>query len=790
MAREACALAVGTLILVALGVFVALRIDVTTDITQFLPGSDVDQDVAVARQLVAGELSRTMVLLVEAGSTEQAVRAGREFEAELRADPGVAEAMAFLEAGPPEGVEEALWQLYRPRKFSFLAADADAVAAKLTENSLREAAAKLKQQLASPLSSLLSRVAPEDPTLVLPGLFKQLAGGRGEGLRVVDGRFVTDDGMAAVLFVGTRAAASNTNAQRPFLAAVRALFDRMAEASGERLSLAESGANRFAVRSESAIKADIQRVSIGSIAGVVLFFLLLFGSLRLVVMVLPVLGAGFLTGTTACLLLFGSVHGLTLAFGAAMIGVSIDYAVHFHCHQVLAPHPQGARQTLNGILGGLSLSAATTVLGFLALVVSAFPGLREMAVFAAFGIAGALTATIVLLPGMAVHRPPTSFGRWVLVRIGAVLSPGGGRRAWLALPVVVVVALTALGLPMLRWNDGIADLNRLDPVLLAEDEAVRSRVMRYEQRRLVVAIGDDEQAALRVNDSIARVLGAAERDGVLGGSRSLATMLPSVEQQLAVDAAVRGDTGLWPRMRQALRGQGFRAEAFEPFRQALAEPSAAPLRYEDLAASPLASLARPFVVTMGEDVGVVSFLRELRDEGALRARLAEVDGARLIDIEAVLSNAYGAYRQRMIWLLSCGLLAVVGLVMLRHRALRPTVVAVCPAMLAAAGTIGLLSLAGQELNLLSLVALLMVVSMGVDYGVFLAETRGRPAVLEATHLAVFVAGISTTLGLGLLAFSDQPALLSIGSTAGIGILMCLVLAPTSCALVGAAAKTT
>ena len=298
----------------------------------------------------------------------------------------------------------------------------------------------------------------------------------------------------------------------------------------------------------------------------------------------------------------------------------------------------------------------------------------------------------------------------------------------------------------------------------------------------MVALGEDRQAALRVNDRVAAVLTAAERDGLIGGSRSLAAMLPSIDRQQAVDAAVRSSPELWPRMRDALVEEDFRAEAFEPFRQALAAEPPPPLGYEDLMASPLAPLVRPFIVSMEKEFGVVSFVGELRDEDRLRELLGEVEGARLVDIETVLSGAYVAYRQRMIWLLTVGLLAVVSLVGLRHRALRPTLMALCPALLAAAGAVGVLALAGQQLNLLSLVALLMVVSMGVDYGVFLAETCARPKALRATHLSVFVAGVSTILGFGLLTFSDQPALFSIGSAAGLGVLLCLLLAPTTCAI--------
>ncbi len=44
-----------------------------------------------------------------------------------------------------------------------------------------------------------------------------------------------------------------------------------------------------------------------------------------------------------------------------------------------------------------------------------------------------------------------------------------------------------------------------------------------------------------------------------------------------------------------------------------------------------------------------------------------------------------------------------------------------------------------------MVALLLVLSMGVDYGVFLAESRADPEGLAATVLSVLVACLSTVL---------------------------------------------
>ncbi|HZJ72969.1 MAG TPA: hypothetical protein VFF36_18680, partial [Planctomycetota bacterium] len=151
-AREARALVAGLIALAALGAFVAARLKVSADITRLLPGGEVDADALLAKELTTGEPSRTLLLIVDAADTEAAVAASRDFEAALRAEPRVAEALEFLEGGPPAGLEDALWRLYEPRRLAFLASDAAQVPGLLTDGALRAAAADLKRRLALPLS--------------------------------------------------------------------------------------------------------------------------------------------------------------------------------------------------------------------------------------------------------------------------------------------------------------------------------------------------------------------------------------------------------------------------------------------------------------------------------------------------------------------------------------------------------------------------------------------------------------------------------------------------------------
>jgi predicted exporter len=96
-----------------------------------------------------------------------------------------------------------------------------------------------------------------------------------------------------------------------------------------------------------------------------------------------------------------------------------------------------------------------------------------------------------------------------------------------------------------------------------------------------------------------------------------------------------------------------------------------------------------------------------------------------------------------------------------------------------------LVLAGFSLNLLHVVCVLLVLSMGVDYGVFLVESRTHPQQVAATVLSLLACCLSTVLAFGLLAMSSNPALRAIGLTTGLGVLASLVLAPTALILFGA-----
>jgi predicted exporter len=600
--------------------------------------------------------------------------------------------LTFLQGGPPKGTDQAMWELYQPRSLSFAARNREAARELVTEAGLRRTVEDLKRRLQSPLSTLVSRIAPQDPFLALPHLFESLDQGQGQSLSIVDERFIAEDRYAVLLF-GTRDSALDADAQRAVFAGLKAAFRRL---NNSALKLETSSLARYSIQAERTIKSDIQRITWVSVIGMLTLCLLLFGSLRLMLLALVPVAAGMLAGLTTTLLIYGQVHGLTLAVGASLIGVCIDYVVHFYAHQLLVPaeHPFG---TMRRIWTGLLLGCSTTAIGFLVLAGSSFPGLRQISLFASSGVVVALATTRWVVPMLVDKR---SVSKPLLRRLAEGLQSslvfvhGSGKsarlRGWTLL--ALAIAMSATGAWCVTWDDDMANLAKADPQLQAEDERVRQRVGRFDMSRFVVAAGADEEHALQVNDQVTEILLRARQAGDLGGWQNIASLLPSQRTQRQVADVLR-DPRLGSRLSAVLEEQGFNVDLFQPFFQkqshrASSQPEPPPpLTYRDLSGSNLAALVRPFRIQLPGKTAFVTFLRDVKDPAALGADIAQVPGATLIDQGALMTSASESYRKRMVQLLVLGLLLVWLTLLVRYRNLRMSLAAFAPALLSAGVTV-------------------------------------------------------------------------------------------------------
>ncbi|MEZ4452428.1 MAG: DUF3261 domain-containing protein [Nannocystaceae bacterium] len=585
-------------VLAILAAIVGLRWSVTTDITHFLADHEDAELAAISRELAGSELTRAWIVTIGGAPEEEVAAAAVELRDRLSQESG----LRPMARGLGDAAED-FYRIFYPRRFYFFSDDPEAAAAALDDAALRERARELLRGLSLPQAPLYKQIAPGDPLLTFPAILDRLRAAEAGGLHPVGDALVTGEGHA-VLFLATDASPFDGAAMAPVAAAIDRAIAEVDAAHGGRLEIEQSAVARFALTAERSIRADVTRISILSTLGLLLVFLVMLRSPRLVVLVLLPLAVGVLAAMAATLLLFGAIHGLTLAFGATLIGVAIDYSVHFFNHHMLDPAPGGPTATLRRIWPGLALGAATTVAGFLGLAWTSFPGLREMAVFACVGVVGALLAVRLLLPPLMPTSPaPGAIQRAAAALCGRALAAMGRARRGLALALVVVVGLTALGLGRLEFVDDIRAFSQVDPELLAEDERVRGRVSRMDAGRFFIAIGDDEEAALDRSDALARRLGDALAAGEVAEVRSLHALVWSAALQRRSLAALRAAPGLVDRVNAAYEAEGFRPGALAPFARDLAAEPPPPLTIADLEGTALAELVHAFRVDLGRRVG-------------------------------------------------------------------------------------------------------------------------------------------------------------------------------------------
>jgi len=303
-------------LLAVLSAYCVSRLELTNSITHFIPSKDEAELVELSLELVDSPLARRMVLSI-GGGPERVGVAAKLAEA-LRSHPEV----AWIETGFDEEALRRIFELYFDRRV-FLAAEAPAVEIPemLEPRALEERATRLRSRLGQPDSILVSQTAPADPL----GLFERIV----ERIRAAQparasagNRFASAEGDHAIVLLGLTSSPFDSKRQTALLQYIEAEFTRLAAAGGSGLVLEQSGVNRIAVATERSVRRDGNLISAVSITVVCLLFLLVFRSLRhLLIAILTPLG-GFAAALAVALSFSAPVHGITLAFGFALIGSS------------------------------------------------------------------------------------------------------------------------------------------------------------------------------------------------------------------------------------------------------------------------------------------------------------------------------------------------------------------------------------------------------------------------------------------------------------------------------------
>ena len=744
-----------------------MRVDMS--ISHFLPSSEDRRSADLLRSLAESDLTSTMVIDVSGAEEDAQLLTAQHLRDRLLALPTT----GTVRSGVDDRAKQAISEFFVAYPSSaFLPPGA------FEPPDIEARVDDLKASLAGPLGSVMAKLAPRDPLGATSGLLRTLRDVQGKGLTSKEGILLSDDGAHAFLFWTPKGSAFDASLQRKNLEDLKSAFEGARTNPTMRVEL--SGVAPFTVHSEAQIHGDIQRIGTFSTIGILLLFGVMFRSWRMLLLGLVPLAFGSMVAMTVSHFLFGSVHGLTLAFGTSLLGVGIDYAEHYFAHYALEPGP-GPNQVMRTVWPGLWMGALTTVAGLLALAWADFPGALQMAVFSSLAVAGALVGTRLLLPPwmpLDYARPPLPLK---LERVAeSLLGFLRRHRSWAFLPIAITLVV-AIGLLKVTFIDDMSALLEIDPKITQEDERVRSRIAGSDPGRFAIVLGDSETAAVEQLDLAHEELLQSQKEGLVQSFMPLGALLRSPRVQAKNLEAARASL---PLVMAALTSHGFRADLFQPYVDSITKDGN-PITLAGLLASPLEAFVRPVSPKLGSQQAFVIPLGGVKSPAELRAR---VPHALIVDEGALLRESYHHVRTRVMGLVAIGLVFVAGLLLFRYRTLRLAMSALFPAVLAVICTVACLGWLSIRLNILHAIGLSLVLSMGVDYGIFIVEARASSHGAARSLVSILTATITTILSFGLLALSANPALRSLGLTISIGMTLSFVLCPSAVVLLTARAE--
>jgi predicted exporter len=757
------------LVFMLVGIVVVWNSRFSTDISFFLPSNPSTEQRALVEQLQDGAVSRLLMISVEGGDVEQRAAVSRELRQRLAANP----AYVSVQNGEAGGLEGARDVLLRHRYQLSPAVTPE----RFTVAGLHTAVGDTIDRLSSPIAMMFKPYLTRDPTGELLEVIGQFNPGIQPEIRA--GVWASRNGERAMLLVQTRALGADTDGQAFAIASVRESFEQVVQSDGRSdLVLQISGPGQFAVQARETIKSEISRLFLISMGGIVGVLLWVYRSPRLLALGLMPMLSGALAGVVMVSLVYGTVFGITVGFGSALIGEAVDYAIYFFV--------QSGRLGLDNwrrlFWPTVRLGVMTSALGFGALLFSGFPGLSQLGLYALTGVVTAALVTRFVLPTLAgAQISVPAPGPWVHKML-ALLNLAHHFRAAVLFLAVLAGAYLWLQRDTL-WDANLSALSTVSQSEAALDTRMRADLAAPDARYLVTINAADQESALQIAERVGVQLDRLVETGAIGGYDSPARILPSEMRQSQRLASIPAQDVLEARLQTALVDSPLAADKLAPFvADAQAARNAGVMRRADLDGSALA-LAVDSMLMLRPDGGW-SVMMPLRPapgaDGAdilveqLRASL-DGSGALFVDMKTEFDALYSGYVDEAVQLSLAGFLAIVLLLALSLRSTTRLLRVLLALMLTVVGVIAMLHLAGERLHLLHLVGMLLIVAVGSNYALLFDRAAGGEPLDAATMMSMAVATITTVIGFGTLALSSVPVLQAIGITVGPGALLALLL---------------
>ncbi|MBO1256752.1 MMPL family transporter [Alteromonas sp. 5E99-2] len=520
------------------------------------------------------------------------------------------------------------------------------------------------------------------------------------------------------------------------------------------VNVLHSGIFFFAVDSAQSAKGDIQRIAIGSIAGILFLMLLVFRSLLPLLLSLSSIAIGVGFGVLTSTLVFGSIHVLTIVFGASLIGIVVDYSLHYFYHFLSEKKQHNDKKLLRAMI----LSVITSLVGYGALGLSNLLILKKIALFSCSGLLLAWLSVMIFGPLIA-KRPIVARQTTLMFIINCVQKVFASRPKYLASAGMVIGIASALFIVFgsIKTNDDPRQFFHVSQSLIAQEKEVSAVTQVFEPGRYLVVEGTNSDDIYTTLSLFYSQLGSHRQN-----LTSVLDWLPSKttqEQNYKLQSALYNDGGIVDLFFQKL---GMTESYSNDIKADYLNAKHHHLDFTTLRNTVPA--LPPLWIEKNDSVYSFVLIKKNSDLEKIALISQQIDNISYINSLGEAISALKDQRIKATKLLAVAYLLIAIMLFFYYRQLSSITLLLIP-LVASLVTIASVAFIGQSVTVFHVMALFLVLGLGMDYIIFAKEMTDTHAV---TQQAILLSAVTSLLSFGLLAFSSMPIVNAFGSTILIG----------------------
>ena len=601
--------------------------------------------------------------------------------------------------------------------------------------------------------------------------------------QVHENHVFTPDGNTMLAFLEPAFSSGETGNNDALVGIVDAAVDSLA-AEFPTVDVHYFGGPVMSVYNARQIKRDTYATSIVALVIIILFILCVFKRRRSIFLILCPAIYGAVFALAMSWITRGSISGIAVGAGTAIMGIALSYSIHFLAHQ---NYVRSVTQLLEELCSPLIIGSVTTIGAFVGLLFTSSRLLQDFGLFAAYTLLGTMVFCLVFLPQFLVAQSDVREGK-VLRIIEKISSYPFDRNKWLIAALVILTAVCGYMSTKVGFDSDMMDLTYWEPKLKEAEAMLAAQDRDSTKTVMLVNVGASDDLAYNALRGTLQELEALKSEGLVSDYSDGGAFVAGHEEQMR---RIGKWKAFWTpervasvseEIRNAAVKYGFREDAFDG---AIARLSADYQPVEWFGGEGTQPVPMAFSSWMGSSDNLKMFVCQATmrrtDIDEVYSRFYGNPNVVIFDQSYFANKAAESINNDFYLILFISSFLIFFVLWLSYGRLELALLSFLPMAVSWIIITGIMGMLGVQFNIVNIILSTFIFGMGDDFSIFIMDgllhkyRTGRELV-NSHKSAIFFSSFVMIVGIGALIFAKHPALHSIALITILGMVAVVLVA--------------